>query len=161
MIFRPTTNPNHRRFKFSLRHLSGTLLKKTIQTGSHCSEEDAQTALDLALLKAFKGDELVVPGFGDDQKQSLLKQKFVRDGVAAFIGPNHWLNIHVTKYPSSAHALNYESPHDCKKAMLAWMTNKGRAHLIWSKIDLEENDGAESPIETFRSFVVSLYPEMR
>ena len=157
MIFRPMDQ--NKRFKFSLRHLSGTLLAKPIQTGSHCSEEDAQTALDLALLKALRGDDLRVPGFGDNQRQSLLRQQFMKDSVAAFIGPNHWLEAHITKHPNGAHALNYDSPHDCKKAMLAWMTNKRKAHLVWSKIELEKKASClgQSSLEVFRSIVVSLH----
>jgi DNA polymerase III epsilon subunit-like protein len=155
MIFRPSDQ--NKRFKFSLRHLSATLLKKTIQTGSHCSEEDAQTALDLALLKALKGDDLRVPGFGDNQRQSLLRQKFVKESVAAFIGPNHWLETHITRTPNGAHALNYDSPNDCKKAMLAWITNKRKAQLIWSKIELgNETCSTESSLKVFKSIVVSL-----
>ena len=158
MIFRPTDQ--NKRFKFSLRHLSGTLLNKQIQNGSHCSEEDAQTALDLALLKALKGDDLRVPGFGDNQRQSLLRQKFVKDSVAAFIGPNSWLEAHITKHPNGAHALSYDSPKDCKKAMLAWMTNSRKAQLIWSKIELrnESNSsgcGSEASFKIFKSLVVS------
>ena len=154
MIFRPVDQ--NKRFKFSLRHLSGTLLKKTIQTGSHCSEEDAQVALDLALLKALRGDDLRVPGFGDNQRQSLLRQQFVIESVAAFIGPNHWLERHITKCPTGAHALNYDSPTDCKKAMLAWMTNKRKAHLTWSKIELEgKTESGPSSLEVFKSLVVS------
>ena len=156
MIFRPSNQ--NKRFKFSLRHLSGTLLKKTIQTGSHCSEEDAQTAVDLALLKALKGDDLRVPGFGDNQRQSLLRQKFVKESVAAFIGPNYWLESHITRHPTAAHALNYDSPNDCKKAMLAWMTNKRKAQLIWSKLELgDETSSTESSLKVFKSIVVSLY----
>ena len=158
MIFRPSDQ--NRRFKFSLRHLSATLLKKPIQNGSHCSEEDAQTALDLALLKALKGDNLRVPGFGDNQKQSLLQQQFVKKSVAAFIGPNEWLKAHITKYPNNIHALNYDSPDDCKKAMLAWMRNSRKAHLIWSKIELgtesSSNHSSEGYLEVFKSLVVSL-----
>lgn len=152
MIFRPADQ--NKRFKFSLRHLSGTLLKKPIQAGSHCSEEDAQTALDLALLKALRGDDLRVPGFGDNQRQSVLRQSYVKDSVAAFIGPNQWLEAHITKHPTSAHALNYDSPSDCKKAMLAWLTNKRKAHLVWSKIELEKETD-ESSLEIVRSIVVS------
>mmetsp|Transcript_11056 Transcript_11056/g.32032 ORF Transcript_11056/g.32032 Transcript_11056/m.32032 type:complete len:750 (-) Transcript_11056:425-2674(-) len=162
MIFRPADR--NKRFKFSLRHLSNTLLKKQIQTGSHCSEEDAQTTLDLALLKALKGDDLKVPGYGDNQRQSLLQQKFVQDSVAAFIGPSSWLETHVTKYPTGVHALSYDSPNDVKKAMLAWMTNKRKAHLIWSKIELrnrsEPNAGSETVIERFKSFVSDMIEKM-
>lgn len=157
MIFRP--EEKNKRFKFSLRHLSKTLLKKQIQTGSHCSEEDAQTTLDLALLKALKGDNLQVPGFGSDQKQTLLRQPFVQDGVAAFIGPNQWLEAHITKYPNGAHALAYDCLQDCKKAMLAWMNNRNKAHLIWSKVELGDqsssSSASEASIETFKSLVVS------
>uniref|UniRef100_A0A7S4ERM6 Exonuclease domain-containing protein n=1 Tax=Pseudo-nitzschia australis TaxID=44445 RepID=A0A7S4ERM6_9STRA len=158
IIFRPADK--NKRFKFSLRHLSNTLLKKQIQTGSHCSEEDAQTTLDLALLKALKGDDLQVPGYGDNQRRSLLQQKFVQDSIAAFIGPSSWLEAHITKYPNGAHALSYDSPNDVKKAMLAWMTNNRKAHLIWSNIELgnNSNSGSDSSIESFKSLVVSCGP---
>jgi hypothetical protein len=156
MIFRPLDL--NKRFKFSLRHLSGTLLKRPIQTGSHCSEEDAQTALDLALLKALKGDDLRVPGFGDNQRQSLLRQSSVKQSIAAFIGPSRWLEAHVTKHPNGAHALNYDSPNDCKKAMLAWMTNKRKAQLVWANIELgnkvSSGFNSEADLEVFKSIVV-------
>ena len=154
MVFRP--QDQNKRFKFSLRHLSGTLLKKPIQAGSHCSEEDAQTALDLALLKALRGD-IHVPGFGDNQRQSLLRQSFVKDSVAAFIGPNHWLEKHITKHPTSAHALNYDNPNDCKRAFLAWMTNKRKAHLVWSRIELEKETNS---LEVVRSLVTEIVEKL-
>ena len=157
MIFRPTNKD--KRFKFSLRHLSGVLLKRKIQNGSHCSEEDAQAALDIAFLKAFVGDELRVPGYGDDNRQSLLQKKIMTKSTAVFIGPNPWLEAHITNNPNGAHALSYNSPNDCKKAMLSWITGRRKAQLIWSKIVLETNSRMNSStnasLETFKSLVVS------
>ena len=44
--------------KFSLKHLSNVLLQKKIQCSSlgHCSTEDAEAALTLALRRAHRGD---------------------------------------------------------------------------------------------------------
>ena len=82
--------------------------------------------------------------------------EFMKESVAAFVGPNHWLGRHITNHPTGAHALNYDSPSDCKKAMLAWMTNKRRAHLTWSKIELEgKKESGPSSLEVFQSLVVS------
>ena len=148
-----------RRFKFSLRHLSGLLLKRKIQGGSHCSEEDAQAALDLALLKAVLGDDLRVPGCSDDDRQSLLQKQFVTKSTTVFIGPNPWLEAHITNNPNAAHALSYDSPNDCKKAMLSWITGRRKAQLVWSKIilknDPDTTSGTDASLEIFKSMVVS------
>jgi DNA polymerase III epsilon subunit-like protein len=157
MVFSRTDK--NRRFKFSLRHLSGLLLKRKIQNGSHCSEEDAQAALDLALLKAVMGDDLRVPGCSDDDRQSLLQKQFVTKSTTVFIGPNNWLEAHITNNPNSAHALSYDSPNDCKKAMLSWITGRRKAQLVWSKIVLKNDpnttSGTEASLDIFKSLVVS------
>jgi len=162
MIFRPTDK--NKRFKFSLRHLSGVLLKRKIQNGSHCSEEDAQAALDIAFLKAFVGDELRVPGCGDDNRQSLLQKKCMTKSTAVFIGPNPWLEAHITNNPNGAHALSYDSPNDCKKAMLSWITGRRKAQLIWSKIVLETNSkmtsSSNASLETFKSLVTDIVEKL-
>ena len=53
MLFRGTNGR-----KFSLKHLSNVLLQKKIQCSSlgHCSTEDAEAALTLALRRARRGD---------------------------------------------------------------------------------------------------------
>jgi DNA polymerase III epsilon subunit-like protein len=151
MIFRVS----NKRTKFSLRHLSASILRRTIQDGSHCSEEDAQATLDLALWKAYLGDELKVPG-GDPDKQSILPAfcpTAKHDGTAAavFIGPLSWLKRNVTSNVNAAHALSYDSVDECKKAILSWMNGRRKAQLIWSNLTLSNDDTA---FDKFRSLVV-------
>jgi DNA polymerase III epsilon subunit-like protein len=148
MIFRP----GHKRIKYSLRHLSGTILKKKIQTGSHCSEEDAQAALDLAVRKAWLGDELRAPG--DPDKTSILYTYCPPSAV--FIGPSSWLEAHVTKFPNGAHALSYESANDCKKAVMSWMNGRRKAQLMWSNLTMPTTSESNETLETFKSLVVSI-----
>lgn len=140
-------SPSHRRYKFSLRHLAASILKKDIQTGSHCSEEDAHVALELAIRKAYFGDDLRVPGGNSENRTSLL-QKFSKTGnsdslrnggtplTTVFIGDADWIQTHVTKYPNGSHAISYETPEDCKKAMLAWLKGHRKAALVWSSISV-------------------------
>ncbi|KAL3902662.1 MAG: hypothetical protein SGILL_010745, partial [Bacillariaceae sp.] len=152
MVFRPF----HKRSKFSLRHLTACLLKRTIQTGSHCSEEDAKATLDLALKKAWLGDDLRAPGSGDDDKTSILKtfcptlENGNSTGGAVFIGPSSWLEAHITNKPVSAHALSYDSVSDCQKAVISWMSGRRKAELVWSSVSLPKN---ESALEVFRSML--------
>lgn len=162
MIFRPLNK--NKRFKFSLRHLSGVLLRKKIQNGSHCSKEDAQASLEIALLKAFTGESLQVPGCRrDDDRQCLLQKQFMKKTTSVFIGPKLWLENHITNNPNSAHALSYDAPNDCKKAILSWVTGQStKARLIWSQIVLNNHSNIEkstskpnAELEIFKSIVVS------
>ena len=132
--------------------MSGTILKKKIQTGSHCSEEDAQAALDLAVRKAWLRDELRAPG--DPDKTSILHTYCPPSAV--FIGPSSWLEDHVTKFPNGAHALSYESVPDCKKAVMAWMNGRRKAQLMWSNLTMPTKSDSNEPFEIFKSSVVSI-----
>jgi DNA polymerase III epsilon subunit-like protein len=148
---------SNKRTKFSLRHLARCLLKRTIQTGSHCSEEDAKATLDLALKKAWLGDDLRAPGSDDDDRTSILKllcptlHNGGSNGGAVFIGPFGWLEAHVTNHSIPAHALSYESISDCQKAVVSWIRGRRKAQLVWSQVTLSKSD----TVEVFRTTVVS------
>ena len=156
--------PSHRRTKFSLRHLSTCLLKRTIQTGSHCSEADAKATLDLALKKAWLGDELRAPGSSDDDRTSILKplcptlsnkDNGSNQGGAVFIGPSGWLEAHVTNQSIPAHALSYDSVGDCQKAMVSWMAGRRNAQLVWTHVTMPKEETTEANSIAFRSMIVS------
>ncbi|OEU06132.1 hypothetical protein FRACYDRAFT_222545, partial [Fragilariopsis cylindrus CCMP1102] len=61
-------------------------------------------------------------------------KQFVTKSTTVFIGPNPWLEAHITNNPNAAHALSYDSPNDCKKAMLSWITGRRKAQLVWSSV---------------------------
>lgn len=144
---------NNKRTKFSLRHLAFSLLRKTIQNGSHCSEQDAEVALELAVRRAWIGESFGI-ACGDERK-SLLDGLNSEKATVVCIGPASWIKSHVTSHANGVHALNYDSILDCKKAMLAWLTSSSRnAHLIWSNLILS-SENKEKDLESFKSLLVS------
>jgi DNA polymerase III epsilon subunit-like protein len=134
LIFRPS----HKRTKFSLRHLSAFLLQKKIQSGSHCSEEDATTALELAIRMAWFGDSFYDPS--GDERRSLFEG--LKDARIMCTGPATWLQAHITSHSNGIHALGYENINECKKAVLAWQKSPRKTHLIGSQLVIDkEGDG--------------------
>jgi DNA polymerase III epsilon subunit-like protein len=91
------------RFKFSLRHLAGALLKIQIQQADkpHCSEEDAVTALQLATRRAIEGPSFAIW----DKQQTSRLASLSQDDKVVCLGPASWLQSHVTRQPSPIHAL--------------------------------------------------------
>mmetsp|Transcript_4402 Transcript_4402/g.12707 ORF Transcript_4402/g.12707 Transcript_4402/m.12707 type:complete len:411 (+) Transcript_4402:305-1537(+) len=122
LVFRHT----NQRTKFSLRHLSTCLLKKTIQTGSHCSEEDAQVTLELAVRRAWLGDTFALPNASD--RKSIFPKWSKRKIVG--IGPAEWLQAHITNHANGIHALSYDSVEKCKKPVLAWCKGQRKAQML-------------------------------
>lgn len=67
--------------KFSLKHLSNVLMQKKIQCGSHghCSTEDAEAALVLALRRARRGDSFRLKENSSRQNIISIFQKINRE----------------------------------------------------------------------------------
>jgi hypothetical protein len=135
----------------ALRHLSATLLGKKIQSNhgenGHCSEEDAAAALSLAVRRAREGPSFRIKERGDDQFHLL---EIVQEGPLVCIGPSDWLQKHVTRFQSSAHALTCESVADSNcKAVSAWLRSpKRRAKLVWANlVGLPKGDNKSLPLE--------------
>jgi DNA polymerase III epsilon subunit-like protein len=147
LVFRP----RHKRTKFSLRHLAAALLRKTIQSGSHCSEEDAVTALELAVRRAWLGDSFGLAG-GDERKS--LFEGLHSEATVVCIGPTPWLQCHVTNHANGIHALGYDSIPDCKKAMLAWVKGRRKAHLTWSHLNIN-SENEDNDLESLKGLLVS------
>jgi hypothetical protein len=121
-----------------LKHLSNVLLQKKIQGGSHhCSEEDAATALELAIRRAQEGDSFAIYS---KEKQWWIQSKKSNEGACVFVGPSTWLQTHVTNHPNAIHALTCESvASPNRKAILSWLTGpKRRAALVWANLAVEK-----------------------
>jgi hypothetical protein len=126
------------RFKYSLRHLAAALLKTQIQRPDqpHCSEEDAEAALQLAVRRAMDG-----PAFGLKDKTQLNRlTALAQCGTTVCVGPSDWLQQHVTSQPNAVHALACETVnHPNHKAVAAWLGgSKRRARLVWGNLTLSE-----------------------
>lgn len=135
LLFRPS----RKRVKFSLKHLSAYLLQKKIQTESHCSEEDASIALELAIRRAWHGESFHVPS--GDERRSVL------DGLSSArimcTGPADWLHSHITNNSNGVHALGYEAIAESKKAILSWISSARKTDCIFSQMNVQEGDGPE------------------
>ena len=128
-------NKKRRGCKHSLRHLTAVLLKRKIQTDSHCSEQDSVAALELAVRRAWYGETFCIR---ENKRKSLLgcfPQNESTVGVC--IGPGTWLRQHVTSHSNGIHALDFRSLPDCRRAMMGWLTGRRRAQLVWSLLDIE------------------------
>jgi DNA polymerase III epsilon subunit-like protein len=155
----------HRGSKFSLRHLSGVLLQRKIQTDSHCSEVDARTALELAVRRASLGHSFGIRG---ENRHCLLSYLPPPAGAASStpmaavcIGPAPWLNTHVTRDANGIHALNYESISDCRRAMLGWLTGPRKAQLVWTLLDPEaaSSSSKKDVSDEIKELVVRIEPK--
>jgi DNA polymerase III epsilon subunit-like protein len=143
--------PSNKRTKFSLKHLSAFLLQKKIQGASHCSEEDATTALELAIRKAWFGDSFYVPS-GDDRR-SLFEG--LKEARIMCTGPATWLKAHITSYSNGIHALGYENINECKKAVLAWQKSPRKTHLIGSQLVIDKDkDGSDDGVTSLNDYLV-------
>jgi DNA polymerase III epsilon subunit-like protein len=140
---------DHGRFKYSLRHLAARLLKTQIQRPDqpHCSEEDAVTALQLAVRRAVDG-----PAFGIFDKTQLNKLSLLaQGGTTVCVGSSEWLQSHVTSQPNAIHALSCETvDHPNRKAIGAWLTGpKRRARLVWGHWNLSDSPKDIDSLESF------------
>ena len=141
----------NKRTKFSLRHISAFLLKRTIQNGSHCSEEDAVAALELAVRRACQGDGFSLPNH-DDRRSVLERWGNMKDMKMASMGPPEWLQAHFTNTANGIHALGCCSLADCSKAVLAWTKGSRKLDLAWSHMSLVS--GKENNIAAFEKMLV-------
>jgi len=145
-----------RMFKYSLRNLTFQLLKRTIQKSSsaHCSEEDAQASLDLAVRRAAEGPSFCIANNRSQNQWTRL----VKDRVAVAVGPNSWLQTHIIRESSAVHALSCEGIRDeSRKAMLAWVGSKRRADLVWGCFEIEEEEECDA-ISQFVSELLEKVP---
>ena len=140
--------------KYSLKHLSNVLLQKQIQSSSagHCSKEDAEAALILALRRARLGTSFrlkeaakainVIEVFqkagvdgnsGSGDEASFAERN---DRSCVCIGPNEWLRGQ-SQSASSQHLLCCESLNSSMSmAVPSWLASKksSRAGLLWAKL---------------------------
>ena len=145
--------------KYSLKHLSNVLLQKQIQSSSagHCSKEDAEAALVLALRRARRGTsfrlkeaakpinvievfqkakvgKIGVDGNSGSGDETSFAERNDRSCVC--IGPNEWLRGQ-SQSASSQHLLCCESLNSSMSmAIPSWLASKksSRAGLLWAKL---------------------------
>ena len=137
--------------KFSLRHLTNVLCQRKIQTGhGHCSVEDAEAAMVLAIRRARRG-----PSFGirDNCRVDIMtafqKQQSRGRGSDSFavlntrscvcIGPADWIKRYAPS-AGSHHILNCESGLDpMAMAIPSWLagTSSKRSGLLWAHLVCE------------------------
>ncbi len=141
----------NKRTKFSLRHMAACLLKKSIQQGSHCSKEDAEATLELAIRRAWLGDVFALPDT-DERRSILEKWNGNKETKAVCIGPPGWLQTHVTNHANGVHALGYETIVECKKAIFAWTKGPRKAQLTWSRINI--SDDSENDVDALEQLLV-------
>ena len=134
LVFRPA----NKRTKFSLRHLTATLLGRKIQSGAHCSEEDALATLELAIQRAKIGESYFVIR-GDERR--CLFQEMTKTARVMCTGPADWLQSHITASENNIHALGYDDTNDVNKAMLAWIKSPKQSHMISSHLNLTNEEG--------------------
>lgn len=135
VLFRPSNG----RFKYSLRALAARLLRLQIQktNSSHCSLEDALTALKLATRRATDGMSFrMFDAAPINRVHSVASQ----GNTTVCIGPSEWIQQHITSQPNSIHALRCESIKDSnRKAACSWIAGPSRrARLVWAKWDVED-----------------------
>lgn len=146
--------------KFSLRHLSNVLLQKKIQQGcgssGHCSTEDAEASLVLALRRARRGSSF---GLKENSKRQNILNVFQKvnraardqsrdsesfaernDGSCVCIGPNDW----ISKYASDGaqHVLSCDSiMNSMSMAVPSWLSSDKsfkRAGFMWANLRCED-----------------------
>ncbi|GAX10357.1 RNA exonuclease 1 [Fistulifera solaris] len=130
--------PSSGRFKYSLRALAARLLRLQIQkSSSHCSLEDAATALKLASRRAIVG-----PSFQMWDATPINRVHTVASSghTTVCIGPSEWIQQHITSQRNSIHALGCESIKESNhKAVCSWIAGPSRrARLVWASFDLHD-----------------------
>ena len=147
--------------KLSLRHLSNVLLQRKIQAGGgstgHCSTEDAQASLVLALRRARRGSSF---GLNDNAQRQSVLDLFSKnrakcsatvagreagsfsdrnEGSCVCIGPGEW----ISKYAMGGthHVLSCDSIMDSMSmAVPSWLSSNNpskRAGLLWAHLHCE------------------------
>jgi DNA polymerase III epsilon subunit-like protein len=163
--------------KYSLKHLSNVLLQKQIQSSSagHCSKEDAEAALILALRRARLGTSFRLKEAAKPINVIEVFQKVGKIGVdgnsgsgdetsfaerndrsCVCIGPNEWLRGQSSA--SSQHLLCCESLNSSMSmAVPSWLASKksSRAGLLWAKL-VCGSDGLQQEIKKQDEIIDSL-----
>jgi DNA polymerase III epsilon subunit-like protein len=144
--------------KYSLKHLTATLLKRSIQDNGgngHCSAEDAVASLELALKRAQEGPNFRIYEAADSQVHLFECLNNEQDKPIVCVGPSEWLRTHVVPFASTAHALTCETVQDDnRKAVSAWLvSHRKRARLVWAKL-ITKNDQAS--IDAINEAIVSI-----
>ena len=168
--------------KFSLRHLSNVLLQKKIQQGcgssGHCSTEDAEASLVLALRRARRGNSF---GLKENSKRQNILNVFQKvnraardqsrdsesfaernDGSCVCIGPNDW----ISKYASDGaqHVLSCDSiMNSMSMAVPSWLSSDKsfkRAGFMWANLRCEDGstdgkDGWKNEVNKLDEIMVS------
>ena len=122
----------HSSFKYSLRHLTRVLLHRVIQSPHepHCSRQDAQASLDLAVGRAMHGTDFGLPNTKSTNQWKALTRRSNNgnDNAAVAIGPSAWLEKYMTCQATPAHALSMETVMDSTtaRAVLSFVANKQR-----------------------------------
>mmetsp|Transcript_31514 Transcript_31514/g.66284 ORF Transcript_31514/g.66284 Transcript_31514/m.66284 type:complete len:834 (-) Transcript_31514:27-2528(-) len=154
--------------KFSLRHLSNVLLQKKIQQGcgssGHCSTEDAEAALLLALRRARRGDsfrlkensnrENILSVFqkinraSNNQNESAESFAARNEGSCVCIGPNEWISKYAQSAEGAHHVLSCDSVmNSMSMAAPSWLSNKKsskRAGFLWANLRCEDRTAGKS-----------------
>ena len=169
LLGKPPSSPTittTRTFKYSLRHLAAVLLHKEIQSasGPHCSEEDAVTALQLAVSRAIRGPSFGINHRGISSNWFTKLSNQSKDAITTVaVGPVKWLRQHILSPSSSSsnaiHALQCESIDDSNsKAITRWVTGPTRrASVVWSKIELShDNNDARRMSEWVQDVITKL-----
>ena len=162
VVFRGSNNGR----KFSLKHLSNVLLQKKIQNGcgsyGHCSTEDAEAALILALRRARRGDSFRLKENSKRQNILSIFQKINRatngenkedsecfaernDGPCVCIGDNDWITKYAQTADGAHHVLCCESiTSSMSMAVPSWLSSdksNKRAGFLWAHLKCEDRKG--------------------
>lgn len=146
--------------KFSLKHLSNVLMQKKIQVGSHghCSMEDAEAALTLALRRARRGDSFklkenfcrqnIISVFQKKNREANGEGKEAEtfaernDGTCVCIGDDSWISKYAQSADGAHHVLSCNSIlGTMSMAVPSWLSSdksKKRAGLLWANLRCED-----------------------
>lgn len=139
ILFQPQP---HGRSKFSLKHLSRTLLRRAIQIPGqpHCSEQDATAALELAVRRVVEGPEFSIGKQGFSNNWFTKSTTDNRDPSVCAFGPASWLQKHILSTPNVVHAVECESVKDSKAAgyVKSRLTNQSST-IVWASLRANES----------------------
>ena len=165
--------------KYSLKHLSNVLLQRQIQksgSSGHCSQEDAEASLILALRRAKYGSSFRLKESARQQNVLDVFQKLKKgdtcdgnSGESSFaernernsvcIGPNDWLTGR-SGGNGSQHLLSCESiVSSMAMAVPSWLATKkpSRAGMLWAKLICEGGrDGFKNEVKKQDEIIDSL-----
>lgn len=162
--------------KYSLKHLSNVLLSRQIQkcgSSGHCSQEDAEACLILALRRAKHGSSFRLKESAKHQNVLDVFQKSKggdgNSGESSFaernerksvcVGPNDWLTGR-SGGNGSQHLLSCESIlSSMAMSVPSWLASKksSRAGMLWAKLICEgSRDGFKNEVRKQDEIIDSL-----